>query len=218
MKLFRYRMVALMATLLLTLYAADSFALTGRAASPGGSVTAVSDTTDNDDAEGTVLDTLYENPDNGRALPSWLKFPGWDAHDSGLFNLFGMSGIALTTLFIFFAIFLNLLPFLLILLVVWLIVRRHRNSRKAGACAPSATLQEKQYATMQQPDNPYERINKRKDAAIIHISLGIGMILFFIIIYVKLCIGIGCVLACYGIGEYINAKREERRNNDDNPS
>ena len=215
MEAFKFDVIILITTLFLTSYPVGLSASTNRSSSSDRPITVVSDTTDDDNTEEAVLDTVYEDQAGGKTLPSWLNRFGCNMHNNSLLTALGLSGIALTLLIIAITVFIHLLPVLFILLAIWLIVKHRRKKSTAEPYRLRQAQSEADDVGMKLPASSYEIINKRKDKAILHIAWGTGIILFFLIIYIKTGIAAGCVLLCCGIGEYVNAKREERRNDND---
>lgn len=192
------------------------------------SVTAVSDTTDNDEdladsATTTTLSAPDDADDGSQSLWEWsdVRHPARFVERLFDWAAFGVSGLA----FIFILLLL-FSPLILLIIAIWLIVRhgrrtpaRPQTSFAAQNATPDHTestsdATESERFNAARTATPRRTTSEKKDRATLHIALGIGLIIFFIIIYSRICIAIGALLLCYGAGEYINARREERRNDE----
>lgn len=194
------------------------------------SVTAVSDTTDSDDEslDTAATTTTIDLDDANDDASSLFDLTNIRHHSRWIQNLFDWAALGVGGLAIVFVLLLLLSPILAIILIIWLIARSGR--RSPPIARPTETAQDGKHNTQihasiaqeagktfrQRPYTVRQSIDDKKDRATLHIALGIGIIIFFIIIYSRTFIAIGALLTCYGVGEYINARREERRNDEQN--
>lgn len=194
------------------------------------SVTAISDTTDNDedllDTAATTTTSDFDEGDDDIVSP-W-ELAGIKHHSRWIQNLFDWAALGLGGMAIIFVILLLLSPLLVIILIIWLIIRSGRRKpivqRRDDASQQAATGD---HSAQRHPAdaprdiprriyNTPDGVEQKKDRATLHMALGAGIIIFFLIVYSRTFIAVGALLLCYGVGEYINARREERRNNNRN--
>ncbi len=161
--------------------------------SPNG-VTVVSDTTDTDDS------VIYTDEDssaaqvitfNGKNIESFFNL------NRHLFDFLGAGAFGMFIICLLVFILIILAPLLLIALVLYLLLRKRK--------VPTACTQPDQQTTAKEDTatSSYEK----KDKAIIHIAIGIGIAIALYILGSLIGTAIGIVIACYGIGEYANACR-----------
>lgn len=151
-------------------------------------ITLVSDTTDDvvQDSDDVVSD----------AIPTMPDFGGQWKFISDIFNgdiLPSIIGLPMILIGIFALLFL-LFPFILVIILLWIIFRKNKR-------------QSVQNNTQTDPVNAVTVRESTKDSAVRNISIGIGLIVFCMIMGWKLGTAIGALLAIYGIGQYIIARR-----------
>lgn len=183
------------------------------APAPSTAITVVSDTTD--DPSDSAADTTFYvqpsvrsvqivNPDlTSRSF--WRTMFSKDGPGALFKDLFaGGAGffMIVTMLIVLFILFL---PLLLVLLVVFLLLRDHKRKRAAAA-------------TPRAPQDPapaaHNRIRERKDNAVKHIVIGLGLTIGCYLLDWHFCLLVGIIILCIGIGEFLNVKRAERHKND----
>ncbi len=161
--------------------------------SPNG-ITVVSDTTDADDS------VTYADEDssaaqvitlNGKNIESFFNL------NRHLFDFLGVGAFGMFIICLLVFILIVLAPILLIALVLYLLLRKRKNS---PACAQPG---QQTAAKDDTAGSSYEK----KDKAIMHIAIGIGIGIALYILDSLIGTAIGILIACYGIGEYANACR-----------
>lgn len=181
-------------------------------------ITIVSDTLSEDTSNYTITTTIPK---------SFVKSANYTFDNIGDLSTFagemfstlpamlGIGGcIIITMLFI-----ILILPLLLLILAIWLLVRSSRRAKKADTAqniqASSATVPYNVSEVPDQEDATTARIPNRKkprsyterrDNAIRNMAIGIGLFALFACIGFRLGEGIGILVACLGIGEFIIAR------------
>ncbi len=186
-----------------------TFSLQGK----GQGITAISDTTDlldtwdkegeNNDEDSVSYTTINVGSGGMPSFKGW--FTGWldDSFDDENFsfgNLFTGGSIVIGIIMGLVTLFILGLPILFVILLIYLLTSR----RRKRTTHPNETVQGN---ALEIP----ETIEDKKDQAIMHMAVGVGIVILCWIIGVKVGIGIGFLLLCYGIGEYINAIRRKKR-------
>lgn len=181
-------------------------------------ITIVSDTLSEDTSNYTITTTIPK---------SFVKSANYTLDNIG--DLSAFAGEMFSTLpamlgigggIIIIMLFITLiLPLLLLILVIWLLVRNSRRAKKADTAqniqAAAATVADnvsevpnpEDGTTAQIPNGkkPHSYTNRR-DNAIRNIAIGIGLFAMFACIGFRLGEGIGILVACWGIGEFIIAR------------
>ena len=160
-------------------------------------VTVVSDTTDIDDS------VVYSDEDSDAAQVITSNDWGLDCIyniNHHLFDFFGVSTLGMFIACVIGLVLIVLAPILLIAFVLYLLLRK-RNGRTVGA--------RRQVGTVVMEDETCTS-NEKKENAILHIAIGVGISLAMYILDIfgsSLGMAIGVLIACYGIGELVNACR-----------
>lgn len=209
----RFDFIGKMALIMLIAFAAP---LQTNILAQGTAVTVVSDTTDDDEgnAFNEESDTVAANSnvimiDEDMEPPSWWKFfigdgSVWDlAH-----SLFTDSPMLLLPLIILFAIIL--LPALLIILFIIFLMRDRRRSRQR----PYYAQQNTSYTN----DSTYRERNleKEKDRVVINLAIALGICIFCIAYSWRFGTLLSVIYLCVQAGRFINLRRAEKRNNNNN--
>ena len=162
-----------------------------------------SDALDEDQAV-TSVTTVSHNPDDYDDVVSWLQ--------SFTFESLGVMGSIFAVLIAILAIAVVLLVLLAPLIVVILVLRylvREHNDR--------VTLAEKAMETGQPIPEELIPVDKQSDEylrrrGIRNIWIGIGMAMMFGIWGADMLTGIGVLVLCYGIGQFLIARSSMKRN------
>lgn len=160
-------------------------------------VTVVSDTTDIDDG------VVYSDEDSDAAQVITSNDWGLDRIynvNHHLFDFFGVSALGMFIACLIGMALIVLAPVLLIALVLYLLLRK-RNSRNVGARQQQGTAV---------VGNEQCTSNEKKEKAILHIAIGVGISLAMYILDIfgsRVGMAIGVLIACYGAGELVNACR-----------
>lgn len=183
------------------------------APAPSTAITVVSDTTD--DPSDSAADTTFYvqpsvrsvqivNPDlTSRSF--WKTMFSKDGPGALFKDLFAGGAGFFMILTILFVLFILCLPLLLVVLLVLLLVRDHK--RKHAATAAPQSPQEPTPAAISRTAN-------RKNNAVKHIIIGLGLTIGSYMVDWNFCLLIGIIVLCIGIGEILNVRRAERHKND----
>ena len=151
-------------------------------------VTLVSDTTD----------TIVAGEDDvvSDAIPTFPTLNGNLGVISDLLNgdvLPFLMGWPIILIIVLFLLFL-LGPIIVVILLLWLLFRKNKQQ-----APPSSEPSQIRDVTVRE---------NGKDRAVRHIAVGIGLVAFFLIIDWNLGAAVGALLACYGVGEDVIARRK----------
>ncbi|MBQ8098384.1 MAG: hypothetical protein IJ244_02560 [Bacteroidaceae bacterium] len=174
--------------------------------STGTSITVVSDTTDAED-DALSIDTTFYVPQGTSNLkivtPGKPTLPDWfPLNVESWFGLLGWGSLAIFIVFMLIGLAVIFSPIGLIILVIYLINKQDRKKHTTNI-AKTDTI-----PTYALPPTT----EQRKDKAILHMALGVGVCILFYIIHLKVGIGAGIVILLYGVGEMINALRHRNDN------
>lgn len=160
-------------------------------------VTVVSDTTDIDDS------VVYSDEDSDATQVITSNNWGLDClynFSPHLFDFFGVSALGMFIACLIGIVLMVFAPVLLIALVLYLLLRK-RNVRTASARQQEGTAV---------VGNETHTSNEKKEKAVLHIATGVGISLAMYILDIfgsSLGMAIGVLIACYGVGELVNACR-----------
>lgn len=154
------------------------------------SITVVSDTTDSED-----FDSPFDDEEDLAESPTITTI---DFDD----NFFGFGNLVGHMLNLGFFMFLLILaaPLIIIALLIYLLLRRKNTGPRFATQQPTSSDMKTETDTSQ-----------LKERAILHMAVGVGIIIALALFASKLGMAAGIVLTCYGIGEYINARRKDNQ-------
>lgn len=172
-------------------------------------VVAISDTTTTDTSNYVISTTIprgfmqtFRDAVNEASDETSVAFRLFD----GLGFLFAAGGIVL----VLFLVGILLLPLLLVVLVVWLLVRNSRRAREADMRRRQSYVTPNNANATDNADGgaenngmarpAHDRYLNRRDNAFLNIAIGAGLLVMFAILDFRLGMGIGALIAIWGLG------------------
>ncbi len=155
-------------------------------------ITLVSDTVD--DVSGNNADSLDDWSDDKQDLGEGIEtLKGlFDSNDNFLLSLLSIPFILLVVVILLFVF----LPIILFIVLLWLLFRKNKRSTA-------------QNFVEKESEQSVSIVEKPKDRSVRHISIGIGLIVFCLIMGWKFGTAAGALLMIYGIGEYYIARKHD---------
>lgn len=136
---------------------------------------------------------------------------------------FGIWGIVIILLILVFAFAIMLLPFILLALIVRWFIKRHNDDVARNETADNTTDNSAVNSTAIPHSQPTAAPASKAPAPIDYwakgvknTSIGVGLVIMGMLIKSTALVGIGFLVACYGIGQIVISRKQSKNNNINN--
>ena len=136
---------------------------------------------------------------------------------------FGIWGIVIILLILVFAFAIMLLPLVLLALIVRWFIKRHNDDVARNETADNTTDNSAVNSTAIPHSQPTAAPASKAPAPIDYwakgvknTSIGVGLVIMGMLIKATALVGIGFLVACYGIGQIVISRKQSKNNNTNN--
>lgn len=140
---------------------------------------------------------------------------------------FGIWGIVIILLILVFAFAIMLLPFILLALIVRWFIKRHNDDVARNETADNTTDNSAVNSTVNSTAIPHSQPTAAPASkapvpidywakGVKNTSIGVGLVIMGMLIKSTALVGIGFLVACYGIGQIVISRKQSKNNNINN--